>query len=380
MSKALKKKNIPLLIPDMPSTKELIPWLEQIDKNKIYTNFGPLNTNLENSLRDTFSDTKNLHITTVSNCTIGIELALNCLNLKKGSSVLVPSLTFAASATAIEKCGFFPIFSDVDPNTWILTPKIAFEILKSENIHAVLPVSTFGAVQDVTGWDKFTEETHIPVVIDAASAFGNQDIGKSTAAVFSLHSTKSLGCGEGGFIASKNNAFISEIKTMSNFGIVGKNYKGYIDIAGTNAKLSEYHAAVGLASLRRWGEIKNRNIRNYHTYLEKLRLAKIDFIVQAQGDDRNHTLLPIRLRSFNKEEIDTLMLAMSEAGVQTRRWYYPLLNEYTCFKDAAKNKKVPVAKSISDELIGLPFYPSILPEQIDYVIMNLKKNLRGLNK
>lgn len=369
----MKNLTIPLLIPEMPSTEELIPWLNQIDINKIYTNFGPLNNKLESFLQNTFEDGANLHVTTVSNCTIGIELALNCLNLKKGASILVPSLTFAASATAIIKCGFLPIFSDIDPNTWILTPEIALENLKYRNIDAVLPVSTFGIPQDPMGWDRFTEETGIPVVIDAASAFGNQDIGRTTVAVFSLHATKSLGCGEGGFIASKNSSFIAEIKTMSNFGIVGKNYTGYIDTAGTNAKLSEYHAAVGLASLHRWELIKKRNIRNYQEYLEKLYEAKIDFLVQAQGDYRNHTLLPIRLTTSSKDEVDILMGEMAAVGIQTRRWYYPLLNEYACFKGMAKNQNVPTAERISSDLIGLPFYPSISSEEIDYVVTNLRK-------
>ena len=369
----MKNLTMPLLIPEMPLTEEVIPWLNQIDKNKIYTNFGPLNTKLESFLQNTFDDSANLHITTVSNCTIGIELALNCLNLKKGASVLVPSLTFAASATAIIKCGYLPVFSDIDPNTWILTPEIALENLKSRNIDAVLPVSTFGMPQDVVGWDKFTEDTGVPVVIDAASAFGNQDIGKTTAAVFSLHATKSLGCGEGGFIASKNSSFLAEIKTMSNFGIVGQNYTGYIDTAGTNAKLSEYHAAVGLASLHRWDFIKKRNINNYQEYLKKLHEAKIDFLTQAQDDYRNHTLLPIRLTASSKNEIDILMREMAVVGIQTRRWYYPLLNDYACFKGMTKNQNVPIAERVSSDLIGLPFYPSISSEEIDYVVTHLRK-------
>lgn len=375
----MKNLNIPLLIPEMPTTEELVPWLKEIDKNKIYTNFGPLNTKLENALRDTFDDKANIMVTTVSNCTIGIELALKCLELKKGGSVLVPSLTFAATGTAIESCGFSPVFSDIDPHTWILTPEIARECLKSTKFVAVLPVSTFGIKQDVAEWDNFTAETGIPVVIDAASAFGNQNIGNTTAAVFSLHATKSLGSGEGGFIASKNGDFIAKIKQMSNFGIVGHNYKGYINSAGTNAKLSEYHAAVGLASLKQWESIKKRNISNYQEYIEKLLDAKINFVAQAHGDNRNHTLLPIRLSGFSTQEIDDLIAAMGKAGVQTRRWYYPLLNKYACFKNIAKTEKVPVAELISNELIGLPFYPSLLSKEIDFVISNLKE-FKATNK
>jgi len=371
----LKKLNIPLLIPEMPKTEELIPWLKEIDSNRIYTNFGPLNTKLESFLKSNFTKHQDLHITTVSNCTIGIELALNCLNLKRGSSVLVPSLTFAASGTSVKNCGFTPVFSDIDTNTWILTPEIALAQANLKDIHAVLPVSTFGIPQNVDGWDKFTKDTGIPVLIDAASAYGNQEIGETTSAVFSLHATKSLGCGEGGFIASKNSDFIAQIKTMSNFGIVGQNYKGYIDRAGTNAKLSEYHAAVGLASLSQWNKIRKLNINNYQNYLLMLGNAKINYLAQDQGKDRNHTLLPIRLCGLDSIETDALITKMLEAGVQTRRWYYPLLSEYKCFKEITKNGVFPGAQKISNELIGLPFYPSITLEEIEYVIANLQKFL-----
>lgn len=370
-----KKIKIPLLIPEMPTTEELIPLLKQIDSNKVYTNFGPLNAVFEQSLLNTFENNSNLHITTISNCTIGIELALNCLNLKKGASILVPSLTFAASATAIQSCGFLPIFSDIHPNMWILTPEIALENLRSKDFDAVLPVSTFGIEQDTTGWDNFTKETGIPVLIDAASAFGNQKIGESTSAVFSLHATKSLGSGEGGFIASKNSDFIAQIKTLSNFGIVGNDYKGYINRAGTNAKLSEYHAAVGLASLNRFADVRDKNIVNFNIYLRRLQEEKIAFTNQNGGENRNHTLLPLRFKLQNSTGMDDFQAKMGDAGIQTRRWYYPLLNEYACFNEIAEKQEVPVARKISEELVGLPFYPSMTANHIDYVISNLKSCL-----
>lgn len=370
----MTNKVLPLLRPDMPTVGELIPFLSEIDRNHQYTNFGPLSRRLESSLEIYFNDPKNTFVQTVSNCTVGIEMALKALGLAQNSLVLIPSLTFAATGTAVVSCGFTPVFSDIDSRGWVLTPNIAMDVIKSKRVGAVIPVATFGLSQDVAAWDAFSTETGIPVIIDAASAFGNQDIGSTTSAVFSLHATKSLGSGEGGFVASRNKPFIEKIKQLTNFGIVGSNFDGYIDIAGTNGKMSEYHSAVALASLLRWGGIKNRNIKNYYTYLKFLEEAGINFSIQEGGDMRNHTLLPIRF--LGVRDVGKLSREMLLNGIETRRWYYPLLPDYACFTKYSNIADFTNARQISEELLGLPFYPSMSIEEIKFVVDSLKKILK----
>jgi dTDP-4-amino-4,6-dideoxygalactose transaminase len=362
---------IPLLIPEMPKCEDLIPWLKKIDDNKWYTNFGPLNALLEEKLLGTFENHNYLAISSVSNCTVGLELALGALNLPRESKILIPGLTFAATGTSILRSGHIPVFGDVDSEKWILTPPIAQRMIEKFDIKAVMPVATFGQPQNTVEWDIFTQETGIPVVIDAAGAFGNQGVGLTTSAVFSLHATKSLGAGEGGFIVSHSKSFIDEIRQSTNFGIPKLQSRGYISHPGTNAKLSEYHAAVALASLEKWHSNILINKENYLQYrgLEK----SIDNCrFQDSSQFRAHTLLPVRIFDQN---IDQLIAKMDSSGIGCRRWYYPLLSDYSCF-EGCQSEPLINSKKISEELIGLPFYPSINKNSIDKVmdaVINLIK-------
>src|SRR4051812_30768581 len=123
---------IPLLLPDLPDASAILPFLKQIDAARWYTNFGPLSRQLEASLASTFGD-EPPYVASVSNCTLGLELALSSLGLTPGGRVLVPALTFVASATAILRAGFQPILADVDPTNWMLTPDIARNSLARNN-------------------------------------------------------------------------------------------------------------------------------------------------------------------------------------------------------------------------------------------------------
>jgi len=198
---------IPLLVAQLPDTEALTPYLRQIDANRWYTNFGPLVTQLEQRFAASFAPTPVAPVAiSASNGTAGLELALCALELMPGARVLLPALTFVATATSVIRSGYRPIIGDVDPDTWLLTPEIARAYAALHRIDAVMPVATFGNPQDVDAWDRFVEDTGIPVIIDAAGAFGNQRAGRRCHVVFSLHATKALAAGEGGMVVSYDTA------------------------------------------------------------------------------------------------------------------------------------------------------------------------------
>ncbi len=190
---------IALLKPSLATAAELRPWLESMDQEGRYTNFGPLCKRLEAKLADTLAGPAGIEVTAVSSGTLGLELALAALRLPRGARVLLLSLSFAATATAVLRVGLEPVFGDVDLDTWCLSPTSAYAA--AGRIAAVMPVAVFGCAQDTGAWDAFTEDTALPVLVDAAGAFGNQRVGCTAGAVFSLHTTKALAAGEGGFVA-----------------------------------------------------------------------------------------------------------------------------------------------------------------------------------
>ncbi|MFN0163415.1 MAG: DegT/DnrJ/EryC1/StrS family aminotransferase [Burkholderiales bacterium] len=364
---------VQLLVPDMPDAAELLPWLRRIDANRWYTNFGPLAGELEARLRGVLQAgrEKPLHVTCVSNATAGIELALTALGLRPGARVLVPALTFVATATAIVRAGFEPVVADVDAGTWTLTPAIAQAACAAMPIDAVLTVATFGVPHEIAEWDAFGACTKVPTLIDAAGAWGNQRSDGHTPVIFSLHATKSLGAGEGGLIASTDPDLVSRIRRASNFGInldaEATTPVGQVAQSGTNAKLSEYHAAVGLANLLRWNE--RAALRRTLMADMRARLAAVpglEPVWQQGGADLVRSLLCFGVASSAQRE--AIEVACARAGVATRRWYLPTLDRHPAFAACNRIGELPVAKQLDATLIGLPFHLHFSTSDMETVI------------
>jgi len=356
---------IALMIPDLPNADAIVPFLRRIDEARWYTNFGPLVREFEQALAQQLSMGSAHGVVTTSNATVGIEMALQALRLPRNARVLVPALTFVATGTAVTRAGFEPVIADVDPATWLLTPEIATRALAHSRIDAVLPVATFGCPHNIAEWAAWRARHGVPVLIDAAGAFGNQPVG-AVPAVFSLHATKSLGIGEGGFVASDDHEFIAHIRRMSNFGLNGGH--GEVVEAGTNGKMSEYHAAVGLAALPRWRA--KREVRR--SLQAGYRLALDQHCAGVQWQDRPEgvpTLLVVAL----PRGVDAGNVAQRLAchGVQTRRWYCPPLHEHPAFAGCDTTGALDVSGDLSGRLLGLPFHLQLDSDDISTVCSEL---------
>ncbi len=354
-------REIPLYIPNMPKVGELLPWLEKIDERRWYTNFGPLNRMFEEAVRRCFPPVPTAHVTTVANGTLGLELALAALDLPPRSAVLIPAFTFVATATAAVRAGLTPVLADFDPASWLLTPAIARKALELTPIRAVVPVTTFGCPQPVSAWDEFSTATGIPVIVDAAGAWDDQPIGETTVAVFSLHTTKNLSTGEGGIVVGADPGFIERVRNASNFGLDA----GEVRHVGTNAKLSEYHAAVGLAVLERWQRRKAEKYQLLRAYRERLDKLRHPPVYQHGMEQIVPSLLAVRL----PEQTDVAALAgrLREQGIHTRQWYYPPLHRHPAFAALPRTGALESTREIAGQILGLPFHMDITPADMDYV-------------
>lgn len=214
-------ERLPLLLPSMPSADALLPFLRRIDANRQYTNFGPLCLEFEACLAQRLPVRDGgWSVTTMANATLALELALQAMDLAPGARVLLPAITFVASATAVLRRGLVPVIADVDDGAWLLTPAIATAALDGGiAFDAVMPVATFGAAQDAAAWNDFARRTGLPVLVDAAGAFGNQSPGERIDVVYSFHATKAFGAGEGGAIVSASAARVERARRLANFGI-----------------------------------------------------------------------------------------------------------------------------------------------------------------
>ena len=380
----MARAEIPFLLPDLPQAEEVLPFLRRIDKTKWYSNFGPLQHELESRLAEAFfpellgaSD----RIVACSSGTAAIELALEALTLPKNSRVLVPSFTFAATATAIIRAGYTPIFCDVDPESWSLTPEIAYGVLNYLSVDVVVPVAALGAPQDAIGWGEFAIKTGIPVVIDAAAALGEQPSHPSLTVCYSMHATKRFGIGEGGLVVAPDAHHAEEIRRLSNFGF----HDSIVMTAGSNYKLSEYHAAVGLAQMARLSLLKKRRERVCQAYESHLHLERGCYSVQKNTQlvfNDNETIISLKKPMFtstvavqiNHAGVDASLLVdeLLARGIGVRRWYAPSLHKHNGFNhletvDVNGGRSLVVTESLNASLIGLPFHNFLHHDEVAYV-------------
>src|ERR1035441_1806628 len=190
---------LPVMRPRLPSAAEILPYLQTIDEARWYSNYGPLVTRLEQQLARRLGMTAGGVVTT-ANATAGLTAALLARRAPAGSFCLMPSWTFAATAHAARAAGLIPWFHDVARSTWALDPGAVRQTLKhlAGKVGAVIAVSPFGAPLEIAPWRDLEKQTGIPVVVDAAAAFDTAGAAPIPQVV-SLHATKILGAGEGGF-------------------------------------------------------------------------------------------------------------------------------------------------------------------------------------
>lgn len=354
---------IPVARPLLPQADALLPYLRQIDSARTYTNFGPQVRALEGRLVKHFGVPVG-SVVTVSNATAGLALALQAQGPRRGSLCLMPAWSFAASAHAAVMAGLKPHFIDVAPGTGTLMPERVLEVMAQfppGRVGAVMPVAPFGHPVDVAAWDRFHEQTRLPVVIDAAAGFDALRPGRIPAVV-SLHATKILGAGEGGFIVARDKALVVEIERRSNFGFMGGREAR---VAATNGKLNEYNAIVALASLDVWPATRATFINIAQTYNHYLRRIPGVTPMPGFGSDWISTTVVVE---FGEEypSTDEIVNRLAVAGISTRRWWCRGLHEEAAFADCG-HEELPVTTRLARVTLGLPCYADMERAEIGRV-------------
>ena len=362
------KFDIHCLVPDLPDPSEVSAYLQEMHDNRWYTNFGPLNTRFEASMVDFFAShgSPGLSAQTFSSATTGLELILKAMQLPAGGRVLIPALTFPATALAVMNAGLEPVLGDVDPASWELTAETAAAAHTVRPLVAAMPVAAFGRPIAMQDWQGFQRDTGVPVVVDAAAALGQQQVPDELTAVFSLHATKPFGVGEGGLAVSGDAELLLRAKSLSNFGFRGG--AGKVQHTGTNAKLGEYYAAVGLVQLERFDEILERRRSVAAMYLESLRLLGNKIRMQAGIEDFVPAVFPV----FAAGKGQAIANAMAGAAIQTRHWYLPLLHKHPAlrglnFAMSDRPDSLPVCNELEDGLVGLPFHAFLSRSDIERI-------------
>jgi dTDP-4-amino-4,6-dideoxygalactose transaminase len=342
--------------PRLPTAEAVLPYLQRIDEARWYSNFGPLLSEFEARLAGRFRE--GTHVVTVANATQALTLALTAMDLAPGGYVAMPAWTFVATAHAVAQAGLKPWLVDVDSESGMLEPQAVLALSRElkRDVAAVIPVCAFGDVSGLARWRAFAHATGVPVLVDAAAAFDALSDARLPAVV-SLHATKALGVGEGGFLATEDEALARRVRQLTTFGFQGSRDA---QVAATNAKLSEYAAAVGLAALDAWPGDRLRWMRA----AQMLRIALIgrpEVRFQAGwGSDWITSVCTVGLPAGSARRVVEWLGA---AGVETRAWWGKGCHREPAFRHC-RREVLPVTERLAEATVGLPFFIDMDAEEV----------------
>lgn len=341
--------------------------MRQIDANRWYTNFGPLVNKFLSRTAQLFS-TPFDHVVCGATGTQLLEICLKALGVKPRSFCVMSSWTFVATPLAAVSAGLEPLFVDVELDTQTIDPVKLLQdlprLLQQGPISAVLVTAPFGRPVDTLAWDEFTELSGIPVIIDGAAAFDSllqnteMCIGR-TPIMVSLHATKVFGVGEGGLLFSSNQDLLSRIQNMTQFGFPsGVRNAHYL---GTNGKMNEYVAAVGLAALDSWQDTRRAWQDTTACYSYYLKKAGIEHMLSPNwvGSTCN-VIIP--------SSADAVLNELDKQGIATRKWWGDGCHRQLVFQQSHRGSSLRHTEWLQQSVLGLPFYLDMSEEVIVHVV------------
>lgn len=352
----------PTMTVQLPDRNATDPYLREIDSNRWYTNFGPLANRLATRLAERYGDGT---VCTMANATLGLTLALQeAAEKRPGGACLLPSWTFAASAHAVLASGLRPYFVDVDPDSGQLTQEIAATALGRNNVAAVLVVSVFGQSVEPRPWEAFREAHGVAVVIDGAGAFDTV-VASDLPTVVSMHATKPVTSAEGAFVLSRDATLVERLRRRSNFGF---DTRRCAQSAGLNAKMSEYHAAIGHASLDEWPTHRARLMAVGHLYRE--RLAAVPGVTLPPGWARDWIGTALNIGLPEPKDAATVCARLASAGIEARQWWGCGCHRQPAFSEYGRDA-LPATEALARGTLGLPFSAGLSAADVDYVVERL---------
>lgn len=386
-------KDIFVTQPLLPPVEDFIQETKDIFNNKWLTNGGAKHGELEEKLRS-YLKVGGLSLTTNGHAALEISLQALGLRVVRGGvgKVITTPFTFISTTHSIVRSGLKPVFADIDPDTCCITPE-TIEPLIDEDTLAIMPVHVYGNICDIEGIEALAKKYGLKVIYDAAHAFGveveaggeSRGIGSfGDVSIFSFHATKVFNTIEGGAACFSDERLYGDIRSLKDFGIrYGK--PDYIDYVGTNAKMNEFQAAMGLCNLRYIDDaISRRKViaEMYRDNLADIEGLGLPTFVESKSKvtKTNYAYMPIVFSEevFGEGFRDKIMDELKRSNIFSRKYFYPLTNDASCYKgefsstgDNGSNP-TPIARKIASEILTVPIYPDLDLSDVEVICEIIK--------
>lgn len=344
----------------MPPYEEYIEEIKKIWDSKWLTNMGPIHNDFQLELKK-YLQTENIELFT--NGHMALELSLQALELK--GEVITTPFTFASTTHTIVRNGLKPVFCDIKSSDYTIDEN-KIEALITEKTCAIMPVHVYGNICNVEKIQDIANKYNLKVIYDAAHAFGETYKGIGIAnfgdvSCFSFHATKVFNSIEGGAASFRSEMVAKKATALRNFGMVERDQ---YDLIGSNAKMNEFSAAMGLCNLRHINEEIEKRKKVVLEYISNL--YGIDGISVLESNDdveNNFSYFPVVI----EKDRDEVVKRLSENNIFARKYFYPLTSEFECYSQLSKEYKTPIAKEIANKVLCLPLYADLSLEDVNRI-------------
>jgi dTDP-4-amino-4,6-dideoxygalactose transaminase len=355
--------------PNIGDRERLIARINEMLDRKWLSNDGPYVREFEQRIADMVGVT---HCIAMCNGTAALEIAVRATGLWLKGEVIIPSYTFIATAHALQWQGITPVFCDLDPATHNIDP-CKVERMITPRTAGIIGVHVWGRPCEIDALIEIANLHDLALIFDAAHAFGCSYKGRmignfGLAEVFSFHATKFLNAFEGGAVVTNDDDLAAKIRLMRNFGFAGYDNVIYI---GTNGKMTEVAAAMGLTNLEKMDEFIAINRRNYHAYRRGLAgLPGISLLEYDETERCNYQYIVVEVdREVAAISRDQLVEVLHAENVLARRYFYPGCHKMEPYRSLFPHAGLllPETERVAQCVLTLPTGTAVVPEQIEKI-------------
>jgi len=353
----------------MPPMNEYISEIAPLWESRWLTNMGAKHKEFEEALKNRL-EVDNIALFT--NGHSALECVLEAMQLQ--GEVITTPFTFASTTHALVRKGLTPVFADIRYDDYTLDPN-QIENLITPRTCAILPVHVYGNLCDVASIQSIADKHGLKVIYDAAHAFGVRKKGVSAAvfgdaAMFSFHATKVFNTIEGGAVCFRDPSLYNVLNQWKNFGITGPEDVEYV---GGNAKMNEFCAAMGICNLRHIDEEIAKRKAVAERYWDNFKGMKgVKLCIPDETLEYNYAYMPVLLEDAFGASRDEVFDALAENGVGARKYFYPLISDYECYRSVYASERTPVARDVAYRILTLPLYADLSLCDVDRICAAVK--------